>query len=121
MSINDLAGSAVYAPSGLEQLYAGDKEITSDAAVALAGITKYQLVAVTATGVTPFVFATHTPAQAAVAAQTVAQGAQCPYFNGGYFNHAMIGWPAGTDLNTYEKRRAFGTGTLKFGHITPVY
>lgn len=118
MPVNDLAGSAVHGPLIPEQIYAGEGPRITDAAPALLAITKYQLCALTATGVTPFVLASHNAAQAVVAMQPAAQGAQCPYIHTGILNHALIGWPAGAAVDSFEKRKAYMTGTLKVGKIT---
>lgn len=118
MPVNDLAGSGTFGPLIAEQIYAGDGPRGTDAAPALADITKYQLLALTATGVTPFVVASHNAAQAVVAMQPALSGQQCPYIHTGILNHALIGWPAGTALDTYAERKAYMTGTLKVGKIT---
>lgn len=120
MPVNDLAGSTVYGTRTVEQIYAGEGPIITDAAPAAAAITKYQVCALLPAGtITPFVSGTHTAAQLVVAMQPAASGAQCPYAHTGVFNHAALTWPSGTALDTYEERRAFCTGTLKVGHITP--
>ena len=119
MSVNQLAGSDVYGPQSTDQIFAGDAPITSDAAVALADIDQYELCALTTTGVTPYLVGTHTADQAVIAAETAASGKQCPFWNGGYFNHALIIWPAGATLDTYAERKAFlANATIKIGHIT---
>lgn len=120
MPINDLAASSLHGPLNPELIYAGDGPFGTDAAPALAAITKYQFCALTATGITPFVVGTHTAAQGVVAMQPAASGAQCPYLHTGYVNHALVTWPNNAALDSYEKRRAFCTGTLKVGKITPL-
>ena len=118
MAVNDIASADIVGTYTPEQLLAGDTPVKSDAAVALADCTKYQLLALTTTGVTPFVVGTHTADQAVIAAQTAATGKQCPYFKAGCFNHAIIGWPAGTALDTYAERKAFfGNRPLTVGRI----
>ena len=118
MAVNDIAAGSLVGTWALEQLFAGDADVATDAAPALAGITKYQLIAVTATGVTPFVSGTHTADQAFVAAQAASTGQQCPYFKSGCFNHEIIGWPAGTALDTYAERKAFfGNRPLSVGKL----
>lgn len=120
MAVNDLARYDVVGTYNAEQLFAGEAPVVTDSAPALAAITKYQLIALTATGVTPFVVGTHTAAQACIAAQPAASGAKCPFFKAGYFNHAVIGWPANVALDSYEKRRAYFIGTMvQIGKITP--
>ena len=68
MAVNDIASGALVGTWTQEILLAGDAPVTTDAAPALADVTKYQLLALTATGVTPFVVATHTADQAVIAA-----------------------------------------------------
>lgn len=120
MAVNDLAASAVAGTYTPELLLAGDIPLKTDAAPAGADVTKYQLCALLATGVVPYVIADHTAAQAVVAMQAAVSGAQCVYASAGYFNHEAITWPGtGTALDSYAKRRAFFNGTgLRFGHIT---
>lgn len=118
MAVNDIASGALVGTWTQEILLAGDAPVTTDAAPALADIAKYQLVAITATGVTPYVFATHTADKAFIAAQAATTGEQAPYFKTGCFNHAIVGWPAGTDLDTYAERKAFfGNRALSVGKV----
>jgi len=118
MAVNDIAAGALVGTFASEILLAGDTPVKTDAAPALAAITKYQLIAITNTGVTPFVAGTHTADQAFIAAQAASTGQQCPYFRTGCFNHAIIGWPAGTALDTYEERKAFfGNRPLTVGKV----
>lgn len=120
MAVNDLAAGSLVGTWAPEQLLAGEAPVTTDAAPALAAITKYQLIAVTATGVTPFVSGTHTADQAFIAAQPVSYGKQCPYFKSGCFNHEIVVWPAGTALDTYAERKAFfGNSPLTVGKLLP--
>jgi len=120
MAVNDIASADIVGTYTPEQLFAGDSPVVSDAAPALAAIAKYQVCALTATGITPFVVGTHTAAQGVIAAQA-ASGAsvQTPFFKAGYFNHAVLGWPAGATLDTYAERKAFFIGTMiQIGHIS---
>lgn len=117
MAVNDLARYDLAGTFTPELLLAGDEPPKSDASVALAAFDKYEVAALTATGVAKFVPGTHTAAQLVIVAQPVASGAQCPYFNAGKFNHAALVWPAGTTLDTYAERLAFCTGTVKVGKI----
>jgi len=118
MAVNDIAAGSLVGTWAPEQLFAGEAPVTTDAAPALAAITKYQLIAVTTTGVTPFVSGTHTADQAFVAAQAASIGQQTPYYKSGCFNHEIIGWPAGTALDTYAERKAFfGNRPLSVGKL----
>lgn len=92
------------------QLWAGEAPIIDESSNALAAITQYQLIAVTDTGVTPYVVATHVPAQAAIAQIGGAIGARIPYWNAGKFNHSTVIWPA--SLTTLAQRKAFLNGTM---------
>ncbi|MEN9925544.1 MAG: hypothetical protein RL268_1670 [Pseudomonadota bacterium] len=117
MTVNDIAGydlAGTYTP---ELIFAGDEPPKSDAAPALANLAKYEVAALTATGVTTFVVGTHTAAQLVIVAQATTTGKQCPYFNAGKFNHAALIWPNNAALDTYAERRAFCTGTVKVGRI----
>lgn len=119
MPVNDLAAGALVGTYTPELLFAGDEPPKSDSAPSLvASLAKYEVAALTATGVTTFVPGTHTAAQLVIVAQPVtAIGQAVPYFNAGKFNHAVLVWPAGTTLDTYAERRAFCTGTVKVGKI----
>ena len=120
MAVNDLAGDALPASYTPEHLFAGDAPVVTDAAPSLvASIAKYQVVALTATGVTTFIPGTHTAAQGVIAAQPItAIGQQVPYYSAGFFNHAALVWPAGTALDTFVERKAFFNGTpIHIGHV----
>ena len=118
MPVNDIASFSLAGTYTPELLLAGDEPPKSDSAPALATFQKYEVAALTATGVTTFVPGTHTAAQLVVVAQPVnAIGKMCPYFNAGKFNHAALIWPSGTALDTYAERLAFCTGTVKVGKI----
>ena len=122
MPIDDLAGVSTYSQAAPEQLLAGDKDYKTESAPALADITKYMLVAIRPTGVTPWVWGTDTPANAALALQPAATGKQCPYAYEGVFNDALIvaysgyGTPNAA-IDTYAERRAYFTGLFRVGHI----
>lgn len=118
MAVNDLAGATTYAGITPQQLLAGDVPIGTNRGVAGANLTKYQLGAVLADGsVVAFVVGTHTAAQAVLVMQAVSSGAQCQYAHTGVFNDAIVTWPAGAALDTYEERKAFFTGTFKVNKL----
>lgn len=118
MAVNDLAGSSVYAGITPQQLLAGDVPVGTNRGLAGATLTKYQLGAVLADGsVIAFVVGTHNAAQAVLVMQPVASGAQCQYAHTGVFNDAIVTWPAGAALDSYEKRKAFFTGTFKVNKL----
>lgn len=115
----DLAGSDTYTPPTLTPLYGGEAPIVTGREPALATITKYQLIAVTATGVTPYIDGTHTFNQAAIAAQPASTGDGTPYFMEGYFNEAAIGWPTGFGTTLLRKQKLSGSG-IHLEKILPV-
>lgn len=116
---NDLAaGGVVHGPYVPEQLYAGEAPIVTGAAPALADLDKYQVVLLTATGLsetwdtdgtgsigTPGVVLPPDGTNAVITAQPALNGQSCPYFSSGAFNHELLIWPA--HLDTFAKRKAF--------------
>lgn len=112
----DFAGYRVVDSFTPFKLFIGEAYICTDSAPALAAVAKYQVLALTATGVTPYVVGTHNGQQAVIAAQAGAIGGQIPYWNAGKFNHAVLIWPAG--LDTLAKRKAELAGSpLMVGHL----
>lgn len=107
--------------AGPLHLFTGDAEVLSDSAPALADILKNQICVLLATGVTPYVPATHTtaaPDKLVIAQIGVVTGKQCPFWTHGDFNHNVLVWPAA--LDTYAKRKEAVTGGgLKIGHEKP--
>lgn len=101
------------------QLFAGDAEVITDSAPALANIAQYQVCVLLDTGVTPYVPATHTtqaPDKLVVAQVAVSTGQQCPYYSGGKFNHEVLVWPAA--VNTFALRKSLVQGSmLQVGHL----
>lgn len=117
MAVNDLAGGATYGPLAPEQLLAGDGPLITANAPAAADLTKYQLGALTASGVVAFVAGTHTAAEAVLVMQPVLTGGNCQYAHTGIFNDAIVTWPAGASLDTFAERRAFFNGSFRVGQI----
>lgn len=117
MPLNHLAsGALVGTMAAPAQLFAGEAPIITDSAPALAAIRKWELCALTATGVTPYVSGTHTPAVAVISAVAVAIGKQCPYYDAGKFNFEAVIFPAA--LDTLPKIKAALHGSmLHFGHL----
>lgn len=115
---NDLAaGGVVHGPYVPEQLYAGEGPIVTGAAPALADLDKYQVVLLTATGLsetwdldgngsigTPGVVLPPVATNMVLTAQPALNGQSCPYFASGVFNHELLIWPA--HLDTFAKRKA---------------
>lgn len=116
--VNDLAGSTVYGPQGVEQLYGGERPIVTGRETALADILKYQLIASTGAGVTPFVDGTHTAAHARIAMQPALSGQACPYLTDGYMNEDMIVWPTGFGTTALRKQKLAGSG-IDIEHLLP--
>lgn len=126
--MSDLAsGGTIHGPYTPSHLFAGDAPITTGNAPALTAVDKYQVVVLTATGLSEtFDFvgdmdpALVLPTQGincVITAQAAGAGADCPYFSGGYFNHAALSWPA--QLDTYAKRKAFFAGSnIQIGEIS---
>jgi hypothetical protein len=111
------AGGVEHGPYVPEQLFAGDSQIVTGNAPTLTAVTKYQVVRLTATGVTNDLASTTTGDKCVIAAQTAASGASVPFYSAGYFNHAVLTWPAA--LDTLAKRKEFFMGTnIQVGEIT---
>lgn len=124
MAVNDLAGVTTYGPLVPQELLAGDLPIKTASGVAGANLTKYQIVAVTAAGVVVFVAGTHTAAQAALAMQDAASGANVPYAYQGVFNDNLLAAAAGNAtlyaaaaFDTFVERRAFFNGLFRVGKV----
>lgn len=107
--------------AGLEGIFIGDAPIVTDSAPALAAIQQWQLCVLLATGITPYVPATHTtaaPDKLVVAQVAAGIGKQCPYYVAGAFNHNLMVWPA--SLNTYALRKEAVLGSMiVIGHAKP--
>lgn len=118
MPINDLAsGGTVFGPYVPEQIFAGEAPKVSGNAVAITAVDKYQVLVLTATGLSEDFTGITTGDKCVIAAQSAAAGDNCPYFSAGHFNHAMLIWPAAQD--TFAKRRAFFAGTpIHVGQVT---
>lgn len=130
MAVNDLAsGGTVHGPQTVEQLFAGDAPITTGESVAITAVDKYQVVVLTAAGLsevfdfdgsgaiaTPGVVLPVQGINCVITAQAAGIGGNCPYYSGGYFNHALLTWPA--ELDTLAKRKAFFAGSdIKIGEL----
>lgn len=112
---SDMLGSR----GGVAPLFIGAAQICADSAPSLvAAIQKYELVALTDTGLTTFLVGTHNASQAVIASQPCsAINQQIPYWNEGAFNNDAIVWPIDATLDNLAKRKAFLNGTnLKVGH-----
>ena len=58
-------------------------------------------------------------AAVAIAAADLKASARGPIYEGGYFNHEWLIWPAGSTMDTYlERKTAFASGsTIKVGKV----
>lgn len=114
-----LAGDEDATHAAAKQLFAGESQVITDSAPALANIAQYEVCVLSAAGVTPYVVATHgalIPDKLVVAQIAVTSGQQCPYYSAGKFNHAVLKWPA--TIDTYAKRRELLQGSmLQVGHL----
>jgi hypothetical protein len=110
----ELAKGALVGTAGAPpQLFAGEAPIITDSAPALVAVQKWQLLSLTATGVTTF---DGTAASAVISAIGAAIGQQVPYYDAGKFNHEVIVWP-GT-LDTLAKRKVALHGSMiHVGHL----
>lgn len=110
MPVSDLAaGGVVHGPQTVEQLFAGEAPIVTGKSVALNTIAKYQVVVLSATGVSSDLTSVTVGDKCVVAAQAATVGQAVPYYSAGFFNHAVLGWPAAQD--TLAKRKLFFMGT----------
>lgn len=119
--LRELAGfDLVRSTAGPFQLFVGEAPIITDSAKsAVAAIDIYTLCALMPDGtLTPYVVATHQPKQAVINTIAVTKiGQATPYWQAGRFNHKAINWPAGTDLDTLDERKALLIGSmLSVGH-----
>lgn len=107
--------------AGIEGIFIGDAPIVTDSAPALAAIQQWQLCVLLATGITPYVPATHTtaaPDKLVVSQVAAAIGQQCPYYVAAALNHNLMVWPA--TLDTYAKRKEAVLGSMiVIGHAKP--
>lgn len=118
---DQLASGALVGTFQPTQLFAGEAPIITDSSPALANVAKWELLALTPTGVRPFVF-TGTPATdddprlAVLSAVEATTGKQVPYYDAGKFNWAVCKFPAA--LDTLPKIKAALQGSmLKFAHL----
>lgn len=127
MAISDLAAGGVeHGPYTPEQIFAGDAPIVTGNAVAAADLDKYQVVKLTASGLSetfdftgdmdPALVLPTLGMNCVITAQAASSGDNCPYFSAGFFNHAALSWPA--ELDTLAKRKAFFANTpIQIGEI----
>lgn len=101
------------------QLFAGDSQLITNSAVALADIAQHQVCVLTATGVKPYVVAddgAKVPDKLVIAQVPVLAGQDCPLWIAGSFNHEALIWPAG--VATYAARRELVLGShIQIGHL----
>lgn len=119
---NIIAGSSVLGSTVPTQLYAGEAPIITNDREIAAGFNPqmYEVVAYDATGkAIKWDPAGTAPANVPVAIASVdgVAGDRIAFFEGGFFNHAVLVWPS--TLTTFEARRAAfnPNGTLKIGRL----
>jgi hypothetical protein len=105
-----VAGNDGQSRAAATQPFAGEAPIVTDSAPALAAVAYLQVCALTPTGITPYVDATHSRDQLVVAAVAAAIGEGCPFYAAGKFNHAALTWPA--EYDTLAKRKALCVGSM---------
>ena len=111
MPVSDLAaGGVVHGPQTVEQLFAGEAPIITGKSVAVsATIAKYQVCVLTTTGLSTDFTGVTTGDKCVIAAQAATTGQAVPYYEGGFFNHAVLTWPAAQ--STLALRKQFFMGT----------
>ena len=107
--MSDLAYTQSFGPTTDDQLIIGESPVVTGYAPALANVTQYQVLVLTATGLSTDFTGVTSGDKCVIAAQPGVSGASVPYFSAGTFNHALLGWPAAQD--TFAKRRQFFMGT----------
>lgn len=119
MTYPTLAGDRDATSAAPAQLFVGDAPIVTDSAPALADIDQWEVCVLSATGVTPYVVATHAalvPNKIVVAQVAVTSGQQCPYYSAAKLNHELLVWPATVD--TYAERKELVQGSMiQVGHL----
>ena len=106
-----LATSQTHGPFSVDQFIIGESPIVTGNGVTDGSVTKYQLLKLTDTGVTPTLGTVTDGDKLVIAAQASASGKSVPYFSACTFNHAVVtGWPVG--LDTFEKRKNFFAGSM---------
>lgn len=106
-----------------DELFAGDMPVvTGQGDIGSVAVTEFQVLMVgdEAPNVGKLVAWDGTPGAAvAIAATAIGANRRGAIYEGGYFNHAMLGWPAGASADTYaERKAAFAPGgTIKIGRV----
>ncbi len=100
------------------QLFVGEAPIKTDSAQAAANIAQYQVCVLEANGTLTVAEDSDDPKKCVIAQIAATNGARCPYYSAGHFNHEVIVFPV--SLNTLDKRKEFFSGTPIFmGHLLP--
>lgn len=119
MAYPQLAGTRDSVKAAALQFFIGDAPIVTDSAPALAAVKQWEVLVLSATGVTPWdgtEAAATAPNKLVVSHMAVPTvGDQVPYYTAGKFNHEVMVWPA--SVGTYEKRKAAVQGAMiQIGH-----
>lgn len=117
---NYLAGNGDLGSWEPTQIFAGEADIVTEGGAAGADIAIYQVIAKNAAGaMVPYdPTSADSPEATAIgiAAQPAKSGQNVPYYIGGVFNHAALGWPATVD--TLVKRQAvFDRTNIHIGNL----
>ena len=117
--MNDLASSGLVGTKTVSNLFLRGYTLTGEAPALAANFAKYEVAALTATGLAKLVPGTHTADQAVIVLQpSTAIGQGLGYAIDGIWNHEALVWPAGTALDTYAERKAFfGNRPLQVGKL----
>jgi hypothetical protein len=115
MPVSDLAsGVTLVGTYETKLLWAGEAPITTNHYTLTIDVVKYQVVSINAAD--QIVAFDATLPKAAVASQPALAGDTIAFFDGGFFNHDALVWPAALDTFP-ERRAAIPAGTLKIGTI----
>lgn len=117
---NYLAGNGDLGSWEPTQIFAGEADIVTEGGPAGADIAIYQVIAKNAAGaMVPYNPTTPDAPEATaigIAAQPAKSGQNVPYYIGGVFNHAALGWPSTVD--TLVKRQAvFDRTNIHIGNL----
>lgn len=125
---NYLAGNGDLGSWGPTQIFAGEADIVTEGGAAGADIEIYQVIAKNAagamvphdptatTGTSPDEVPAPQSVAIGIAAQPAKSGQNVPYYIGGVFNHAALGWHA--SLDTLAKRQAvFDRTNIHIGNL----
>lgn len=117
MSKDIASGRTVLGTSTPVQLFAGEAPIITGDYVLKTAVVKYQACTVEADGTVSALTAAADNKGLVIASQAGVIGDSIAFFEGGYFNHEALVWPA--DATTLVQRRELAGvgGTIKIGRL----